>query len=72
MTIASRQPLDGDYPTSRWSAGQWVRDRFDLTLPSDLPGGLYRVYADWRDSSGTALEAENEPGIPLGEVFIAE
>jgi hypothetical protein len=70
IALGSRQPLDGDYPTSRWGAGQWVRDRFDLVLPPDLPGGLYQVFAGWHDPSGTWLAAGDELGIPLGEVFV--
>lgn len=72
ITLGARQPLDGDYPTSRWGKGQWVRDRFDLVLPSDLPGGLYRVYVGWRDPLGTPLMAGGEPEAPLGEIFIAD
>jgi 4-amino-4-deoxy-L-arabinose transferase-like glycosyltransferase len=72
ITLEERQPLDGDYPTSRWGTGQWVRDRFDLTLPSDIPRGLYQVFAGWRDSSGVWLRADGEPGFSLGEIFIAD
>jgi 4-amino-4-deoxy-L-arabinose transferase-like glycosyltransferase len=72
IMLGDRQPLDGDYPTSRWQAGQWVRDRFDLALPPDLPGGLYRVYAGWHGLSGPYLKTDGEPGIPLGEIFVAE
>jgi 4-amino-4-deoxy-L-arabinose transferase-like glycosyltransferase len=72
ITLEDREPLDGDYPTSRWQAGQWIRDRFDLVLPPDLPGGLYRVYAGWRQPPGAYLPTGEEPGLPLGEIFIAE
>jgi hypothetical protein len=64
--------LDGDYPTSRWDAGQWVRDRFDLSLPPDLPSGLYQVFVGWRDPSGVWLPVGDEVGITLGEIFIAD
>jgi hypothetical protein len=48
------------YPTARWVAGELVRDESNLSLPSDLPAGRYRVqiavesptgstYSDWRD-----------------------
>jgi hypothetical protein len=70
--LGRRQPLDGDYPTSRWAAGQWIRDRFDLSLPADLPGGLYQVYAGWRDAGGEFLITDKGPGISLGEVFVAD
>jgi len=38
-----RQPLDGDYPTSRWKAGEVVRDRFDYRIPPENPPGVYRL-----------------------------
>ncbi len=72
VALGDRQPLDGDYPTGRWGAGQWVRDRFDLVLPPNLPGGLYQVFAGWRDPSGAWLMDGAEPGIPLGEIFITD
>jgi hypothetical protein len=72
IPLMDREPLDGDYCTSRWGAGQWVRDRFDLLLPPDLPGGLYQVEAGWRDALGTWLAAADGPGIPLGEIFVTD
>jgi 4-amino-4-deoxy-L-arabinose transferase-like glycosyltransferase len=72
VMLRDREPLDGDYPTGRWSAGQRVRDRFDLTLPADLPGGLYQVFVGWHDPSGAWLMAGDTPGIGLGEIFISE
>jgi 4-amino-4-deoxy-L-arabinose transferase-like glycosyltransferase len=72
IMLGDRQPLDGDYPTGRWQAGQWVRDRFELTLPPDLPGGLYRVYAGWHGPSGPYLKTEGGGGIPLGQIYVAE
>ncbi len=38
-----REPLDGEYPTSRWEAGEIVRDRFDYLIPPDTPPGRYQV-----------------------------
>ena len=37
------QPLDGRYPTQSWAAGELVRDRHTLSLPSDLAPGAYRL-----------------------------
>ena len=70
--LGSRQPLDGDYPTSLWQAGQWVRDHFDLTLPPDLPSGLYHLFVGWRDFSGVQSTTGGKGEIPLGEIFIAD
>jgi len=72
IPLGDRQPLDADYPTSRWDDGQWVRDRFDIDLPPGLPSGLYQVFAGWRDPSGAWLETDGEFGIPLGEIFIID
>ncbi len=66
------EPLGGEYPTSHWVAGQWVRDRFDLVLPRDLPGGHYHVFAGWRDPLSGRLMSNGTGSIPLGEVFIAD
>lgn len=72
IPLEKRKPLEGDYPTSRWDVGQWVRDRFDLSLPPDLPSGAYQVFVGWRDPSGAWLSVGEEVGITLGEVFITD
>jgi hypothetical protein len=36
-------PLHGNYPTSSWSPGETVVDRFELPLPATLPPGQYRL-----------------------------
>jgi hypothetical protein len=72
VPLEDRGPLDGDYPTSRWDADQWVRDRFDLALPPDLPSGLYQVFIGWRDPSGAWLPVGDGIGITLGEIFVAD
>ena len=59
-------------PMVQIRAREHFRDRFDLVLPPDLPGGLYRVYAGWRQPPGAYLPTGEEPGLPLGEIFIAE
>lgn len=38
------QPLDGDYPTSRWRPGEMVIDPHWIMLPSRLPAGEYTVW----------------------------
>jgi hypothetical protein len=70
IDLGERQPLEGDYPTSRWAAGQWVRDRFSLTLPTGLPGGVYHLFAGWRAPSGEWVAAGDGPGLSLGTIFI--
>jgi hypothetical protein len=36
-------PVNGDYPTRAWSAGEIVEDTHRLSLPSDLSPGDYRL-----------------------------
>jgi hypothetical protein len=35
-------PQDGQSPTSRWMAGEFVSDAYNLALPADIPPGEYR------------------------------
>ncbi|MFH1086812.1 MAG: phospholipid carrier-dependent glycosyltransferase [Chloroflexota bacterium] len=37
------QPLAGEYPTSFWAPGEYVRDEHVLALPRSLPAGDYRL-----------------------------
>ncbi|MFQ5593643.1 MAG: hypothetical protein ACE5HA_05805 [Anaerolineae bacterium] len=37
------QPLRGNYPTSRWSPGEVVRDTYHLTIKRDAPAGRYHL-----------------------------
>jgi hypothetical protein len=52
------QPWDGLYPTSQWAPGEMVRIGYTLTLPADLPAGLYTLAAGWYDDSLTRLRTE--------------
>lgn len=73
------QPLRGDYPTSFWDLGQVIRDRYELTLPSDIPAGEYEVEAGlYLSSSGERLPVLDDAGrmldnrIVLGTVEVSE
>ena len=46
------QPHEGLYPTSRWAAGEMVRDVFDLTIPAEAPPGLYDLRLGWYAPGG--------------------
>ena len=37
------EPLDGLRPTTTWTAGEVLTDRYGLLLPTDLPDGEYRL-----------------------------
>jgi hypothetical protein len=45
------EPRGGMYPTTRWAAGEMVREVFSLTLPQDLSPGKYVVRVGWYDST---------------------
>ena len=34
-------PLGNSYPTSRWQQGEVIVDRHELTLPAEMPAGIY-------------------------------
>jgi len=38
-----RQPLNGFYPTTAWTPGIWVEERYTLALPADLAPGVYHL-----------------------------
>ena len=37
-------PLRGHYPTTLWASGEVFSDTYELTVPPDLPPGLYPVH----------------------------
>jgi 4-amino-4-deoxy-L-arabinose transferase-like glycosyltransferase len=37
------QPLGGEYPTSRWKAGELIPDEILLPIPPDLPADTYQL-----------------------------
>jgi hypothetical protein len=40
--VDSQHPVLGTYPTSLWTAGEFVSDYYEIQLPADLPPGAYR------------------------------
>ncbi|MGD8515508.1 MAG: glycosyltransferase family 39 protein [Anaerolineae bacterium] len=46
------QPVGGLRPTSEWSAGEVVTDRWGILLPADLPSGTYTLIAGWYPADG--------------------
>jgi hypothetical protein len=35
--------VDGFYPTSRWEAGEIVRDQYDILISPEAPPGEYQI-----------------------------
>jgi hypothetical protein len=53
------QPLDGRHPTSRWVAGELVRERARIRLPRTLPAGEYAIEVGlWNPRTGKRLPVE--------------
>jgi len=66
------QAWNGLYPTTRWVEGEMVRISYSLTLPVDLPPGLYTLRAGWYDQSLTRLHTESgADSVPLAIVRVA-
>ncbi len=76
-TIAQQdgQPLDGDYPTSRWRPGEVVIDPHVVMLPAELPTGEYTVWVGmYRLDTMERLPLQNdtsgENALLLGSIMI--
>lgn len=70
-----RQPLDGDYPTSRWKAREIVRDRFDYPIPPETPPGRYRLLVrvfDMETGEYLPLVGDSGDSIALSRIRVLE
>ncbi len=68
-----RQPLDGDYPTTLWGAGEVIRDRFDLLIDPSAPSGKHRLWVRLYDPATQTylrLEGSDEDRVRCGKVRI--
>ncbi|MBN1934349.1 MAG: hypothetical protein JW934_06775, partial [Anaerolineae bacterium] len=43
ISLWNDAPVHGQYPFSQWQPGEFVRDRYALRLPADLPAGSYQL-----------------------------
>ncbi len=44
LATGDAPPLNGDYPTGVWAAGEVIDDRYTLMIPPDLASGRYPVW----------------------------
>ncbi len=51
----TNQPSFDRYPTTRWAAGERVRDNHALWIPPDFAAGTYRLHARVLDEAGQPL-----------------
>ncbi|HMQ53732.1 MAG TPA: hypothetical protein PKE64_17515 [Anaerolineae bacterium] len=62
------QPVNGQYPTSQWKAGEIIVDDFDLVLPNDLVAGEYFLITGISDlisdTNRVSASAENSEPYP--------
>ena len=67
------EPVDGLYPTSLWSKGEVVRDRFDVIIDEALPEGRHRLSVGlWDPGSESFLRLLGlvEERVRLGKVYV--
>jgi hypothetical protein len=68
-------PLEGDYPTSVWAAGEVIVDPHAIVLPADVPPGRYRLLVGMYDldtlarlprpdGAGDAIEIPDAIDVP--------
>jgi len=69
------QPVDGFYPTTQWTAGEIIRDPYDIPLPADMPEGMYNIVVGLYDAeTGERLLRADGAGdhISLGLVRVID
>jgi hypothetical protein len=70
ITQSDRQPGGRYYPTTLWRPGERLRDDHLLSLPADIPEGVYRLLAGMYSLPGDgSLEPLGE-AVTLGQVAI--
>jgi hypothetical protein len=68
-----REPHVGLYPTSRWWAGEMVREHYTLAVPPNLPRGKYFLRVGWYDAeSGDRLSASDGGDFVTLQEFAVE
>jgi hypothetical protein len=67
------QPVDGFYPTGGWTAGEIVRDQYDLTISPEAPAGPYRIVVGmYRAETGERLIVEQDGLPPDDQIVLGE
>lgn len=58
----------GEFPTRRWPMDKYVPDSHRITLPTDLPPGIYQVVTGmWVQGEGWRLPVFDANGQPIGD-----
>jgi 4-amino-4-deoxy-L-arabinose transferase-like glycosyltransferase len=62
LTQGDSVPLQGHYPTTLWASGEVFSDTYELTVPPDIPPGLYPVHIGLYDSGSGLRNALHVDG----------
>jgi hypothetical protein len=67
------QPVDGFYPTGGWTAGEIVRDQYDLTISPKAPPGRYRIVVGmYRAETGERLIVGRDAISPTDDKIVLD
>ena len=65
--------MDGFYPTGGWTAGEIVRDQYDLTISPEAPPGRYRIAVGmYRAETGERLVVVQDDILPDDQIVLGE
>lgn len=61
-------PGEGRLPTSSWVIGEYIADAHRITLPAELPTGVYQIRIGLYDATtGVRLSVADAAGRPVGD-----
>lgn len=66
LTQRDAEPVDGGFPTTAWTPGQFVSDTYWLTIPGDAPAGTYEIRVGMYPFGQPALE-QRLPVVDAGK-----
>ena len=66
-----RLPVNGLAPTTRWQAGDLIRDRYELALPAELPAGHYELRVGLYTEANGRLPI-NQPQAEADAILLTE
>jgi len=67
------QPVDGFYPTGLWTAGEIVRDQYDLTISAEAPPAPYRIAVGmYRAETGERLIVGRDAISPTDDKIVLD
>jgi hypothetical protein len=72
LAQADGPPVNGDYPTRFWAAGEVITDSYTLVMPPDLPDGRYPVYLGLYDpNTGIRLPLVSRGVRQINDAYLA-